>query len=143
MDLSYSVNGKVSDSKQIKFGIRKYTYDTIGSVLHISVNGERIFIKGGNWGMSEYLLRCRGDEYDLKMELHREMNYNMVRNWIGSVTDEEFYDACDKYGIMVWDDFWLNSHPNLPYRCICFQPQCRGEDQKAAQSSEHRGLVWR
>jgi hypothetical protein len=120
MDLSYSVNGKVSDSKQIKFGIRKYTYDTIGNVLHISVNGERIFIKGGNWGMSEYLLRCRGNEYDLKMELHREMNYNMVRNWIGSVTDEEFYDACDKYGIMVWDDFWLNSHPNLPTDVFAF-----------------------
>jgi hypothetical protein len=42
------------------------------------------------------------------------MNYNMIRNWIGSTTDEAFYEACDKYGIMVWDDFWLNSHPNLP-----------------------------
>ncbi|WP_127132828.1 discoidin domain-containing protein [Pseudoflavitalea rhizosphaerae] len=120
IDLSFSVDGKVSDSRQIKFGIRKYTYDTLGSVLHISVNGERIFIKGGNWGMSEYLLRCRGNEYDLKMQLHREMNYNMVRNWIGSVTDEEFYDACDKYGIMVWDDFWLNSHPNLPTDVFAF-----------------------
>ena len=120
LDLSFAVDGKVSDSKQIKFGIRKFTYDTLGSVLHISVNGERIFIKGGNWGMSEYLLRCRGEEYDLKMQLHREMNYNMVRNWIGSVTDEEFYDACDRYGIMVWDDFWLNSHPNLPTDVFAF-----------------------
>ena len=64
--------------------------------------------------MSEYMLRCREEEYDLKVKLHQEMNYNMIRNWIGSVTDEEFYEACDKYGIMVWDDFWLNSHPNLP-----------------------------
>lgn len=39
----------------------------------------------------------------------------MIRNWLGSVTDEEFYEACDKYGIMVWDDFWINSNPNLPY----------------------------
>lgn len=29
----------------------------------------------------------------------------MIRNWLGSVTDDEFYEACDKYGIMVWDDF--------------------------------------
>lgn len=120
LDLSFSVDGKISDSRQIRFGIRKYSYDTTGSVFHISVNGERIFIKGGNWGMSEYLLRCRGEEYDLKMKLHQEMNYNMVRNWIGSVTDEEFYDACDKYGIMVWDDFWLNSHPNLPTDVFAF-----------------------
>ena len=39
----------------------------------------------------------------------------MIRNWLGSVTDDEFYEACDKYGIMVWDDFWINSNPNLPY----------------------------
>lgn len=119
-DLTYTVNGKVSDTKQIKFGIRKYTYDTVGGVLHISVNGERIFVKGGNWGMSEYLLRCRGSEYDLKLKLHKDMHLNMVRNWIGSTTDEAFYDACDKYGIMVWDDFWLNSHPNLPRDVMAF-----------------------
>jgi hypothetical protein len=35
------------------------------------------------------------------------MHYNMIRCWTGCVTDEEFYDYCDRYGIMVWDDFWL------------------------------------
>ncbi|RYD92865.1 MAG: beta-mannosidase, partial [Sphingobacteriales bacterium] len=35
-------------------------------------------------------------------------------NWIGSTTDDEFYEACDQYGIMIWDDFWLNSIANLP-----------------------------
>ncbi len=119
-ELKCTVNGKTSDSKTIQFGVKKYTYDTLGGVLHISINGERIFVKGGNWGMSEYMLRCRGEEYDLKVKLHREMNYNMIRNWIGSVTDEEFYAACDKYGIMVWDDFWLNSHPNLPTDVFAF-----------------------
>ena len=51
------------------------------------------------------MLRCRGAEYDTKVRLHKEMNFNMIRNWLGSVTDDEFYEACDKYGIMVWDDF--------------------------------------
>ncbi len=110
----------VSDVKKVKFGIRKYSYDTEDNVLHVSVNGKRIFLKGGNWGMSEYMLRCRGDEYYTKIRLHKEMNYNMIRNWIGSTTDEEFYHACDKYGIMVWDDFWLNSHPNLPRDVFAF-----------------------
>ena len=112
--LALEVNGKLSDTRHTKFGIRKYTYDTIGHVLHVSINGTRVFIKGGDWGMSEYMLRCRGEEYNTKLALHKEMNFNMVRNWIGSTTDEEFYDACDKYGIMVWDDFWLNANPNLP-----------------------------
>ncbi|SDE47321.1 Beta-galactosidase/beta-glucuronidase [Mucilaginibacter pineti] len=112
--LSLTVGDQVSDVQHIKFGIKRYSYDTVGHVLHVAINGTPVFIKGGAWGMSEYLLRCRGDEYDTKIKLHREMNFNMIRNWIGSTTDEEFYDACDKYGIMVWDEFWLNANPNLP-----------------------------
>ncbi|TDW96328.1 galactose-binding domain-containing protein [Dinghuibacter silviterrae] len=119
-DVTFTVDGQVSDSRRVTFGIRQYGYDTTGGVLHIKVNGERIFVRGGNWGMSEYLLRCRGAEYDVKVRLHREMHLNMIRNWIGSTTDEAFYDACDKYGIMVWDDFWLNSHPNLPDDVFAF-----------------------
>jgi len=109
-----TADGKISDTRKITFGIREYSYATIDGVFRILCNGQPIFVKGGNWGMSEWLLRCRGDEYDLKLRLHNQMHYNMVRNWIGSTTDDEFYDACDKYGIMVWDDFWLNSHKNLP-----------------------------
>jgi F5/8 type C domain/Exo-beta-D-glucosaminidase Ig-fold domain/Glycosyl hydrolases family 2/Glycosyl hydrolases family 2, sugar binding domain/Glycosyl hydrolases family 2, TIM barrel domain len=104
----------VSDQVEKTFGIREYKYETSNNMMHFYVNGERIFLKGGSWGMSEYLLKCRGSEYDIKLRLHKEMNFNIIRNWIGSTTDEEFYDACDKYGVMVWDDFWLNSHKNLP-----------------------------
>jgi hypothetical protein len=112
--LSALVGDEISDVQNIKFGIKRYSYDTIGQVLHVAINGVKVFIKGGDWGMSEYMLRCRGAEYDTRVRLHKEMNFNMIRNWIGSVTDEEFYDACDKYGIMVWDDFWLNANENLP-----------------------------
>lgn len=120
-DLIYTVNGEVSDHRKITFGIKEYSYEFVDEVFRIKINGTPIYIKGGNWGMSEYMLRCRGEEYDLKVRLHKEMNYNMIRNWIGSTTDEEFYEACDKYGIMVWDDFWLNSHPNLPDDLQAFQ----------------------
>jgi len=112
--LSLVIGNEVSDVQNIKFGIKRYTYDTLGHVLHLAINGVKVFVKGGDWGMSEYMLRCRGKEYDTKVKLHKEMNFNMIRNWIGSTTDEDFYDACDKYGIMVWDDFWLNANPNLP-----------------------------
>lgn len=113
-ELKLKIGDEITDLKKVSFGIRKYSYDTEGGVLHIAINGRRVFLKGGNWGMSEYMLRARGEEYDLKVRLHKEMNYNVIRNWLGSTTDEEFYQACDKYGIMVWDDFWLNSNPTLP-----------------------------
>jgi len=129
-----------SDSRTVTFGVRRYTYDTLGGVLHISVNGHRVFVRGGNWGMSEYLLRCRGAEYDWKVRLHREMNLNLIRNWIGSTTDEEFYDACDRYGIMVWDDFWLNSHPNLPDDVFAFN---RNAVEKIKRLRNHACIaVW-
>lgn len=119
-DFTLKIGDQVSDIKKVSFGIKQYSYDSIGGVLHISINGVSVFIKGGNWGMSEYMLRARGKDYDTKVRFHKEMNFNMIRNWLGSTTDEEFYEACDKYGIMVWDDFWLNSNPNLPGDIHCF-----------------------
>lgn len=112
--LSITVGDEVSDIQNVKFGIKRYSYDTIGNVLHIAINGTKVFVKGGNWGMSEYMLRARGKAYDTKVRLHKEMNFNMIRNWLGSTTDEALYEACDKYGIMIWDDFWINANPNLP-----------------------------
>ena len=100
-------DGRVIDTKTVSFGIRRYTYKKENTAMVVRINGRKVYCKGGNWGMSDYMLQCRGDEYDLRLRLHREMNYNMIRLWTGCVTDEEFYDACDKYGIMVWDDFWL------------------------------------
>ena len=100
---------EISDTRDITFGIRKYTYDKEGDIFHIHINGVPVFVKGANWGMSEYMLRCRGQEYETRIRLHKDMNFNMIRNWLGSVTDDEFYEYCDKYGIMVWDDFWINS----------------------------------
>ena len=89
-ELTYSVGGKVSDRQLLTFGIREYGYEMVDGILHLKINGEPVYLKGGNWGMSEYMLRCRGEEYDLKVKLHQEMNFNMIRNWIGSVTDDEF-----------------------------------------------------
>ena len=106
-ELTYMVNGKASDKQNITFGIREYGSELVDGVLHLKINGEPVYVKGGNWGMSEYLLRCQGKEYETKIRLHKEMNYNMIRLWTGCVTDDEFYDYCDKYGIMVWNDFWL------------------------------------
>ena len=53
------------------------------------------------------MLRYRAREYDIAVRYHKEMNFTMIRNWVGQTGDDEFYDACDRYGIMVWQDFWL------------------------------------
>ena len=119
--LVFETDGRQSDARTVTFGIREYGYEWHDGIFRLKINGEPVYVKGGNWGMSEWLLRCRGEEYDTRVALHRHMHFNMIRNWIGSTTDEEFYDACDRHGIMIWDDFWLNSHPNLPHDLGAFQ----------------------
>src|SRR6185437_7808924 len=49
------------------------------------------------------------DEKSVKfgVRLHHDANLNMIRNWVGMEGHEAFYDACDRCGILIWDDFWL------------------------------------
>jgi len=83
------------------------TSSTAGGKLTLFVNGRRFICRGGNWGFSESMLRYRGREYDAAVRYHREMNFTMIRNWVGQIGDETFYEACDRHGVMVWQDFWL------------------------------------
>ena len=71
------------------------------------INGRRFIPRGGNWGFPESMLRYRGREYDAAVRYHRDMNFTMIRNWVGQIGDDEFYEACDRHGIVVWQDFWL------------------------------------
>jgi hypothetical protein len=97
----------VSDSKQFQAGVRQFTYSEEGGSLKMWINGRRFIPKGGNWGFSESLLRYRAREYDAAVRYHAEMNFNMIRNWVGQIGDEAFYEACDRHGVVVWQDFWL------------------------------------
>jgi len=109
VDLSFETADKrVSDSKTFESGVRQMTYTGEGNdALKIFINGRRFVARGGNWGFPEVLLRYRGREYDTAVKLHKDMNFTMIRNWVGQTGDDEFFEACDKYGVMVWEDFWL------------------------------------
>lgn len=107
-DAGYTVEmDGTSDSIRYKAGIRQVSYQTMDTALQIFFNGHRLDPKGGNWGFSETNLNYRGREYDAAVRYHRDMNFTMIRNWVGQIGDEEFYESCDKYGIVVWQDFWL------------------------------------
>lgn len=112
LDLRVTLDAGVSDSEQVRFGIREYSYDTSDDILKISVNGHQIHARGGSWGMDESMLRCNTQEdYDIRVKFHKDLNFNMIRNWVGQTGDQGLYNACDKYGIMIFDDFWLaNPH---------------------------------
>jgi hypothetical protein len=103
-----TADAKVSDTRRFRTGVRQFTYTGEGNdPLRIFINGRRFIGRGGNWGFPEVNLRYRAREYDVAVRYHKDMNFTMIRNWVGQTGDDEFFDACDKYGIVVWQDFWL------------------------------------
>jgi hypothetical protein len=77
--------------------------------LVIKVNGVRIAVRGGNWGMDDSRKRVSREHLEPYFRLHREANLNMIRNWVGQNTEETFYQLADEYGMMVWNDFWATT----------------------------------
>jgi len=114
MDL-ISENGSDLDSEKVVFGIRETGnyFDERIKARVFTVNGQKVFIKGGNWIASDALLRLSKERYEAEIRLHAGMNMNMIRVWGGGLTERpEFYDACDKYGILVWQDLWISGDCN-------------------------------
>lgn len=66
------------------------------------VNGQPIFIRGGNWILSDGLLRLSSERYKTDIKFHADMNFNMIRCWGGGLAERpEFYHYCDIYGLLV------------------------------------------
>ena len=107
LQLTASVDGQISDSNSVSFGIRQISYNLPGSAnLALVVNGVPIIVKGGAWGMDEALKRNPAARLDAEIHLHQQANLNLIRNWVGQSTSEELFTLCDQYGIMVWDEFF-------------------------------------
>lgn len=107
VEVSFTSDGKTSDVKKVKSGVREMSYSVENNILDIFVNGRRFIGNGGNWGYPEIYNNYRGREYDIAVAYHADMNFTMIRNWVGMTGDEEFYEACDRHGVMIWQDFWL------------------------------------
>jgi hypothetical protein len=114
MKILLESDGSKSDEKEVSFGIRKVDYKVEDNILNILVNGHRMLCRGGNWGMEDGMLICDKDGYDLRVKMHRDMNMTMIRNWVGMVGRDAFYDACDRHGLLIWDDFWLANPSDGP-----------------------------
>jgi len=107
-----SISNSSSDATDVDFGVRKITYSVPGTdTLTISVNGVPIFIRGGDWGLDEAMKRIPRERLDAQIHMHQLAHLNLIRNWVGQSTGEDFYELCDKYGILVWDEFF-QPNPN-------------------------------
>ncbi len=125
---------KVMDQAAVTFGIRDLKmlqnpeaagsvdyldYDTGQAVTHrlpqplperkylIQINGRRIFARGGNWIPCDLLYgRPRPPFFEHLISLAARANFNLFRVWGGGLIDKpEFFDLCDRYGIMLFQEF--------------------------------------
>jgi hypothetical protein len=108
-------NNEVSDQENLRVGVREIQteWNTFTRSIEVHVNGQKVFIKGGNWIISDAMLRFSEERYDAEVRFHRDMNLNMIRIWGGAIMERpDFYKACDKYGILVWQDFGMSGDCN-------------------------------
>ena len=105
--LQFDVGKSTSDVATQQFGIHKIEYQVPDSEnLTLSVNGVRVMARGGNWGLDEGMKRISRERLDAQFHLHALANLNIIRNWVGQSTSPDFYDMADKYGILLWDEFF-------------------------------------
>ena len=75
--------------------------------LTFQVNNQKVFARGLNWVPADLLFaRNTPDTYDRLVKLAANAGFNLIRMWGGGMVEKDaFYEACDRYGIMVWHEF--------------------------------------
>ncbi len=75
------------------------------------VNGRAIFLQGVNWTpIRPNYADVTAADYERRIRTYAEMGCNVFRVWGGAFLETEiFYDLCDRYGILVWQEFPLSS----------------------------------
>ncbi|KAK8844526.1 hypothetical protein IAR55_006372 [Kwoniella newhampshirensis] len=116
--------GAVVDAltKRVAFRSAKVVQEPLdgqdGTSFVFEVNGIRVFCGGSNWIPADsFLTEIEPGRFRRWVELLARGNQNMLRVWGGGVYEaEELYDACDEYGILVWQDFMFGCglYPSYP-----------------------------
>lgn len=109
--IQYKEGNEILDNNSFVFGIRQ-----VGTMARqergttrrdFFVNGKRIHLIGGAWVPDMMLNRDSLRNFQ-ELELCKNANNNLIRIWGGGVTPEDpFWDACDRFGLLVWSDFWI------------------------------------
>ncbi|MFZ5890992.1 MAG: glycoside hydrolase family 2 protein [Myxococcota bacterium] len=103
------------DRRETRVGLRRVAIvqkaDSFGESFEFEWNGLRVYCVGANW-IPDSCFPASVTREQVRAQIERAvgLNMNMLRIWGGGVYEsEDFYDACDELGVLVWQDF--------PYAC--------------------------
>nr|WP_203453471.1 glycoside hydrolase family 2 protein [Jiangella aurantiaca] len=112
-----------------QIGFRTIELDTAaddgGSAFTLIVNDRPIFGRGANWIPDDcFPTRVSSDRYRRRLEQARDANVNLLRVWGGGLYEtDDFYEACDELGILVWQDF--------PFACAAYPEELLADEVEA------------
>jgi beta-mannosidase len=101
----------VNDSKEYRIGIRSLEVvrekDSMGISFYVKLNGVPVFMKGANYiPQDNFQNRVTRDKYVHIIKSAADAHMNILRVWGGGIYEsDEFYNLCDEYGILVWQEF--------------------------------------
>ncbi|WP_029192646.1 beta-mannosidase [Paenibacillus harenae] len=103
--------GQVVADKTARTGLRSIKLvrekDAVGASFYFELNGVPVFAKGANHIPNDsFITDVTADRYRHEIASAAESNMNMLRVWGGGIYEQSiFYELCDEYGILVWQDF--------------------------------------
>jgi beta-mannosidase len=102
---------EILDERSYQLGLRtielRQEPDKWGRSFTFVVNGRPLFAKGSDWIPADsFPTRLTTEALEGLIRSAARTHQNMLRVWGGGFyEDERFYDLCDRYGILVWQDF--------------------------------------
>ena len=134
MKIDFRINGQVSDSQQVRFGIREVTSELTPEGHRLfRVNGQKMLVRGAGW-WSDMLLRLSPERQEAEIRYARDMNLNVLR-MDGKFEDDNFLDLADRYGMLL-----------MPGWCCCDHwekwQDWRDEDYRISVESLRDRIRW-
>lgn len=111
LELRCNVSNDLLDTYTKDIGFRSVRLDTTadehGSAFTFVVNDVPLFVCGANWIPDDcFPSRVTAERYASRIDEAKAANINMLRVWGGGIFErDEFYEACDRAGMLVWQDF--------------------------------------
>lgn len=110
-DLDFVISNDVEEQNTHKrIGLRKIriddSLDEYGRNLAVWVNDVHVFLKGSDYIPQDVILqRVTPERTRRLLTLVKDFNHNVIRVWGGGYyPDDDFYDICDEFGILVFQD---------------------------------------
>ncbi len=134
IEVSVETGGRTSNTISENFGIREITSKLINNhSREFIINGKPIMLRGAAWSPDIFQRHSKKRE-EQEIKLVRDMNMNIIRSE-GKLEDDNFYDLCDQYGLLVMTGWMCCGAWQYP-------ENWNGAERKVAMASDSSVMYW-